>query len=165
MKTVSIKRLLAFCVDYLILSVYGLLLFIIVWHTGLASFIDTPWMAQLVGFTCLTLPVFLYFVLFESSARKATLGKSIFHLIVKSDTTGAIIKRNILKFLPWEIAHTGIHWLFYYNRLGQEPPYWVFVLLICPQIMACFYVLKIFQTKGNKSWYDIWAETKVTTIQ
>lgn len=163
MKTLTIKRLLAFCIDYLIFALYGVALFVMVRYLGLTSSIDSPWTAQLVGFTCLTFPVFLYFVWFEASARKATLGKVVLHLEVEAKTTIAVIKRNVLKLVPWEVAHTGVHWLFYYNRLDQEPPIWVFVLLISSQVMACIYIIKIWKSHGETSWYDIWANTRVSS--
>ena len=53
------RRLLAFSIDYLVIAVYGLLLFGIATLVGVGK--HSPFIGQLVGFITLTLPIFLYF--------------------------------------------------------------------------------------------------------
>ena len=164
-----IKRILAFFIDYLVGVVYALLLYIVS-----ISFFDSnelnenvsydPVLGQLIGFFSLTLPVFLYSFLTENSNWRSTLGKKLQKLIVESHTVNrfeAILKRNILKYLPWEIAHTGIHWLFYFDSINAQTPTWVWLLLILPQVTIIFYMAGILVKHGKQSLYDIIAKTKI----
>jgi hypothetical protein len=92
------------------------------------------------------------------------LGKKVLKLIVKVDNNNRftyIVKRNILKYLPWEIAHIGIHLMFYYNSQSLETPIWVWVTLISPQILVILNLLSIFFNGGKQSLYDWIAQTKV----
>jgi uncharacterized RDD family membrane protein YckC len=68
---------------------------------------------QAAGFLTLTLPVSLYFILSESSPRQATWGKRKRGLKVVDPqgerlTVSRSIARTVLKFVPWELAHTCI---------------------------------------------------------
>lgn len=68
---------------------------------------------EATGFLLITLPVTLYFALFEASSRQATWGKSRMGLMV-TDLAGIrlsplrSIGRTVLKFIPWELAHACI---------------------------------------------------------
>lgn len=69
--------------------------------------------AQLAGFMTVTLPVVLYFTLSESSPKQATWGKSRMRLKVVTCSGYRIgfwraLTRALLKFAPWELAHTLI---------------------------------------------------------
>jgi len=68
---------------------------------------------------------------------------------------------NILKFLPWEIAHIGVHWIVYYSNTGTDIPIWVYALLILPQIVVFGYFISLIIYKGEYSFYDKIANTKV----
>jgi uncharacterized RDD family membrane protein YckC len=68
---------------------------------------------QFSGLMTVTLPVVLYFALSESSSRQATWGKSRMRLKVVTLSGGRIgfwrsLARALLKFAPWELAHTLI---------------------------------------------------------
>ncbi len=161
MSKLSIYRILAFSIDYLLIIAYGLLLF------GVTTVLDiehlSPLEGQIVGFLSLTLPVYLYFYSTERSNRAATLGKRVLNIAVRSDTPNkrAILKRNILKFLPWEIAHIGVHWQVYYANIDETQPLWVWVALIVPQIIVLGYLISIWIYKGQSSLYDRLAGTRV----
>ena len=112
-----VRRLAAFFIDYLIVVLPYIILLTLA--NILISDIDTltntpidPIRGQLLGFFTLTLPVTLYFALTEGW-RGATPGKQIAGLSIET-TRGhppgfpASILRNVLKFLPWEIAHWGL---------------------------------------------------------
>ena len=67
------------------------------------------------GFVLATvsLPVWLYFIVFEAGARHATPGKRIFSLEVASledepITLWRIIVRTLVKLLPWELTHVAL---------------------------------------------------------
>jgi uncharacterized RDD family membrane protein YckC len=167
MSNVILKRVAAFFVDYCVIAMYASALFIVmmlvvkVLHADLSQV--SPWRGQVTGFLTLTLPVFLYFFLYEKGEQKSTPGKKVMQLQVVADgnsTSSAIFKRNVIKFLPWEIAHTGVHWIVFYNNHNQSPPTWVYVLLIMPQILVVIYFISIVVT-GTKSFYDRIAGTSV----
>lgn len=162
------KRFLAFAIDYLTIVIYALLLF------GIATFIQnqfninterlSPITGQIIGLITLTIPIFLYFYCSEKSLHEGTLGKRWMHIAVTNnqpDRNKNILIRNILKFLPWEIAHFGVHWLLYYSSLEINPPIWVWIALITPQVIVIGYFISIILFKGESSFYDNVAHTKV----
>ena len=68
---------------------------------------------HLTSFSLVTLPVTLYFALFEASAWQATWGKRTLGLrVVGTDGTHLSVAhalgRTALKFVPWELTHTLI---------------------------------------------------------
>lgn len=159
------KRGFAFSVDYLILAIYGTVLFLVT----ITFFVDpdqpvapSPVKGQLIGFFTLTLPVFLYFFLFEKSRSGAIPGKRLFKLrvVVKPETKHGVLKRNLFKFLPWEIAHTGIHWA-YAQSDNEELPLFLWVLFLVPQLIVFIYAISILISKGKTSLYDRWAGTEL----
>ncbi len=112
---------------------------------------------QLIGFLILTLPVITYSYLTEKSVWRGTIGKRLQKVIVLTDQSKisrSILLRNILKYLPWEIAHTGVHWIVYYSSNSIETPIWVWVILILPQIVSVVYFISIVASKGKGSIYD-----------
>jgi uncharacterized RDD family membrane protein YckC len=119
---------------------------------GRLSNVLTPVNGQIIGFLTLTVPVFLYFFLSEAGSKRASIGKRINKIRVylfneSGITTIQIFYRNIFKLLPWEIAHTGVHWLMYYLRSSRETPAWVYLLLIIPQIIVLVYLTSIIVQK------------------
>lgn len=157
-----LKRSLAFGLDYLIIIGYGMLLFGVTSTIGVARL--SPLEGQVVGFVSLTLPVFLYFYLMEKSSSAATLGKRVMNISVQNHIARKnqrVLLRNILKFLPWEIAHFGVHWIIYYSGIDKAPPVWVWVALILPQVIVLGYISSIILYKGESSLYDKIANTSI----
>ena len=164
------RRLIAYGLDYVIIVGYALLLFGMTIILNLKELALTPISGQFLGFFSLTLPVFLYFFLSEKSKLRATVGKRIMNISVVSQsdkTKPRILQRNILKFLPWEIAHTGVHWIVFYSNYENGVPIWVWILLILPQIIMVIYLFSIVISKGESSVYDKIANSKikVTSVQ
>lgn len=159
-----LKRFLAFSVDYLIIVSYAVLLFLItqLLSDGLNFNLtnSNPIQSQLIAFFTLTIPVVIYSILTERSSKQGTIGKRIMNIriIAKKED---ILKRNILKFLPWEIAHTGVHWMYYYTNKNLETPIWVWILLILPQLIIIVYILSIIYSKGKNSIYDRISSTSI----
>lgn len=150
MKSLLIKRGVAFGIDYLIIAIYIALLI------GITSLIKpeniNPIKGQFIGFITLTLPVFLYFYLTERSTYKGTIGKRIMNISVIINQEGSnrpILVKNILKFLPWEIAHIGVQWIVYYSKMEVDPPNWVWAALILPQIIVIGYIISLVVYKGE----------------
>lgn len=88
---------------------------------------------------------------------KATIGKKVVKLIViaqDNETKKSILTRNLLKYLPWEIAHTGVHWLMYFDSTSNEIPIWTWFLLIVPQVLVVIYFVSILLSKGQTSIYN-----------
>ena len=170
MEKLIFRRLIAYCLDYIIIVMYALLLFGLTIILNLKELALTPISRQFLGFISLTLPVFLYFYLSEKGSHRATIGKRMMNISVfyESDSTKPrILQRNILKFLPWEIAHTGVHWIVFYSKYKNDVPVWVWILLILPQITIVIYLVSIVVSKGESSIYDKIANSKikVTSVQ
>jgi uncharacterized RDD family membrane protein YckC len=165
MSKLVVKRVLAFAIDYLIIVTYALLLF------AFSTLLDIgtlgPTEEQLLGFSTLTLPVFLYAYFTERSPRAGTIGKRIIRLKIvphnETDTANVFI-RNLIKFLPWEIAHFGVHRLKYYEHQSIEPEAWVWFVLTAPQIIVIIYFLSMITSRGERSLYDKIANTKVSLV-
>lgn len=167
MSALILKRVFAFCIDYMIILVYGVGLYLastLVQSLGVDLQFNSPLQQQLLSFFTLTLPVFLYFFLNEKN-RKATVGKRLLNLVVEKNTHGKnsnLFLRNFIKFLPWEIAHTGIYLLFHFNEQNQEMPIWLWFVLIIPQLLVLIYLFSILLSKGKRSLYDVIANTQIS---
>ena len=160
MKSLILKRIIAFAIDYILILIYGTVLYFITIQFGAKNL--SPIEGQIVGFVSLTLPVFLYFYLTENSLQHATLGKRIQKIRVNtSNQQSSVLKRNFIKFLPWEIAHIGVHWISYFSNHSINPPLWVWIVLIVPQITVLYYMISILRSKGKGSLYDDFAKTEV----
>jgi uncharacterized RDD family membrane protein YckC len=123
-----------------------------------------PLFAQFIGLISLTLPIFFCFYLTEKSPKHATLGKRIVGIRLEPlASDSSFFMRNLLKFLPWEMAHTGVHWLFYYDRVGNEVPIWVWALLVVPQAITVLYWLTIVLKKGRSGFYDKLGKTRLVS--
>lgn len=153
-----IHRILAWIIDFGIIVLYAVLLFTV---TSLLFEVRqddiNPYLGQLIGFLTLTLPVIAYSYFTEKSKWKATIGKRTFNLIVLvhgNKTNKSILQRNVLKYLPWELAHTGVHWIIYYESVGREIPIWTWAILVIPQVIVFIYFVSIIFSKGQSSIYD-----------
>jgi len=165
--TLLTRRILACLLDYAIILIYATLIFLIVTSIEpIESFLktDDPIKGQFIGFLFLTLPVFFYFYLFEKNKNRATVGKRIFKISLKN-IKGSIFKRNLIKFLPWEIAHLGVHWLLYSSKNSIATPYWIWICLIAPQLIVICYFISILTSKGTSSIYDTISKTKLELSQ
>jgi len=170
MNKLLIRRFIAFSIDYLLILFYAGFLFLssLLYQYFSNKRLDetSPLNGQLIGFFLLTLPIFLYFLLSERSKQKGTIGKRISNIQVevenKPGSTQQLFVRSFLKFLPWEIAHTGVHWVLFYSRNNEQTPVWVYTLLIIPQLAIMFYFITILISKGNASFYDKIAGTKIS---
>ena len=80
---------------------------------------DSGWMKsgpRLESYTSLTisLPVWLYFALSDSSSRQASFGKRLLGLRVASLSNrrisfGRALLRTVIKLLPWELSHVTVN--------------------------------------------------------
>jgi uncharacterized RDD family membrane protein YckC len=160
-----IHRIFAWTIDFGIIVLYAILLFAVT-----SLFLDVrqaglnPYFGQLIGFLTLTLPVITYSYLTEKGNWKATIGKRVLNLIVltpENKANKSIMIRNLLKYLPWELAHTGVHWIIYFESVGRETPIWTWIILIVPQVLVFVYFISIILSKGQSSVYDRISGTKL----
>lgn len=164
---ILLKRFIASVIDFGIIAVYAILL--LLGTIFISSVFDwklnpNPYFGQLIGFITLTLPVIMYSYLTEKSKWKGTVGKKLQKLSVVTDHNKLaknILIRNILKYLPWVFAHTGVHWTIYYIANDIETPLWTWIFLIIPQLVVIAYLISIINSKGQKSIYDNVAKTKI----
>jgi uncharacterized RDD family membrane protein YckC len=111
-RAIAARRLSAFVVDWLIVAMWGGVLFgtVMLATSGNPPRPENPWTAQAIGFLTMTLPVTLYFALCESSTWRASIGKRVLALAVSSETGqrlsfGSALLRTSVKFVPWEFGH------------------------------------------------------------
>lgn len=166
----SLRRIIALGIDYFTIAAYGGVLFYFNFKLNNVfqhfEWFSHPVWSQVIGFMALTLPVFLYFVLFERSSRQATPGKRLLNLKVVSSEYGkapiyCLVIRNGIKFLPWEIAHGAVHWTNYYAKQGFEVPVFLFLINAAALILAFVFVVLIFVKKDNRTLYETWSGTRV----
>ncbi len=160
------KRLIAFLIDYLILGCYAGVLALCALRFHLHERVDSPWASLAIGFLSLTLPVILYFTLMENGRKQSTFGKRAMRLVVtsashKKATLAQLAIRNMLKFLPWEIAHIGVHWAFFYSRQSVNPPVWVWIPLVVSQVLAVVYLIGIAFSANQQGLYELASRTRV----
>lgn len=117
--TLFLRRIIAYSIDVACIMAYAAMLFAVtILFFPLAPVVERDvadaLQMQLVGIVTLTGPVVLVFAWLESRRSGATLGKWLLGLTVRQingDRTSfpRSLGRNVLKFLPWEIAHMGVH--------------------------------------------------------
>lgn len=162
-------RMLAFAYDYLFIAAYAIVL------TGvgilanryapraMGALFSSPWIAQSVSFLTITLPVTLYFSVQESGARQSTFGKARAGLRVETVagtrlTFGRALGRTLLKFVPWELAHTFM-WQITSARDPSSPVYTMGFFLVCVLVLAN--VAAVVATDRKQALYDRLAGTVV----
>ena len=113
-KTYLKKRFLALLIDYILIWVYLILLFLIFSVIYILFFDAVPEFteisAHLIAFFTTVLPVTLAFSYMESKRPYATPGKRRMGLKVENElpVPASSLLRNAFKFLPWHIGHTGV---------------------------------------------------------
>jgi len=124
------------------------------------------WLAELLGFVFLTLPVILYFSFSECGQWNATWGKRRLGLVVldihgRRPGIGQTLLRNSIKFLPWKIAHFFVYRLVQYSTETRSTAGWVMGGLIMSMLLALLYFVLIFAGKRHRSVYEILSGTQV----
>ena len=163
------KRLVAFGFDFLLIFAYILILLGI--GIGITLTIGpldqinpmfaSPVVMDLAAFLVLVLPVILYFTLQESSSRQATWGKRKAGIQVVN-AQGTILTRkqaflrSLLKFLPWQIAHTSIFHIEGLPFTSAEPTPLVISGLILVYVLLGIYAVSVLVSKKHRTPYD-WA--------
>ncbi len=170
------KNLLQRTIAYLIDSTLCFLLIMVVIQWGILSHIregiglsddwfKNPWNAELYVILTISLPVWLYFMYFDSYKTKGSLGKRIFKLRV-TDTEyhpismGKSFWRTVCKLAPWELAHIGV--LFPSPMYFENDPNLRIVTIVGLVLFVAF-MGSIWKSPKNQSFYDLWLGTMVQT--
>lgn len=161
------KRLIGFGFDYLAISAY--IVFLLLLTLGLfrllgsspqnSQLFENPIIADLISFVTLILPVILYFSFWESSAQKATWGKQWVGIQVVSLSGGRLslsqaLARSLIKFLPWQIAHTSLFNIEGWPMAPENPSSIVMVGLILVWVLVGLYLVSIWASPNRQTPYD-----------
>ena len=165
-----LRRILAYAVDVALLfvafplilgGVIGLLFYLTVGFDWLQS----GFLFWVYVFSTVSLPVWLYYSLLESSSRQATFGMRIFRVQV-ADTNGKRISfgrallRTVVKLLPFELNHLV---LFLPTPIWGDPnPGFRFGFVVVNALMI-LYIATAFLTRRKQSVHDLIAGTIVVT--
>ncbi|MEM7112309.1 MAG: RDD family protein [Chloroflexota bacterium] len=125
--------------------------------------INSGWLIYGWVFLTVSLPIWLYFIWGERSARQATLGKRLMGLKVVADSDEKpswqqVFSRTVLKLIPWELFHLAFMLpvpLLNDPTAAFRPGFLMgFVVLI-------LYLLVLVQTPRRQSIHDVIARTYV----
>ena len=160
-------RLRAFAFDYLIIFVYmvslALMTMAVVGIAGLIGFSiqwpHNPFLADLLGFITLILPVILYFTFQESSPKQATWGKRKVGIKVIKTNGGRLswkraFLRSLVKFFPWQIAHTCIFQMGGFSSAPVELSPLLIIGFMLVYILVIIYIFSALFTKRHQTPYD-----------
>ena len=164
-------RIQAFVIDYLVILAYLALFTAIMWIINSISpdisqaLFDDPLSGQSVVFLFFTLPVILYFALFDSSLWQATPGKRrrnlrVIRLNGESLDRKRALGREILKFIPWELAHTCI-WQIRFSP--EEPSPMITVGFILVWILIGMNIISLLISPTHQTLYDRLSGSLVVT--
>ena len=118
---------------------------------------------NLVSFSTLLFPVFLYFSISENSKKHSTIGKRKIGLVVRA-VNGTlnlkqVIVRNIVKLLPWQIAHMA---MFHVIENNSKPTTFFYGCLIFVYIFPIANIACMIYRKDRRALHDLIAGTLVT---
>lgn len=171
------KRLLAFALDYLVISAYLVVLVgvsVLLARTsagpGFRALFDDPNSAEITAFLLLVAPVLLYFALFESSRWQATWGKRALGLramTIHGERAGFLraLWRNALKLLPWELTHACLWRIPGWPFDPQTPPLWITVGLILVWVIVAVYIVSLLYSRSGQTLYDHLAGMRIAPAE
>jgi uncharacterized RDD family membrane protein YckC len=160
-----LRRIAAWLLDYGLIASYLVLLTAVslglrltAMQAGFASAMSQPLTAELLGFFLLTLPVVLYFGLWEASSRRATLGKRALRLAVVGLDGSRLslwraLGREAVRFLPWELSH-ALLWRVALGPHGGSIPWWVTAGLGVVYALVLVYLVTLFIGSQHRTVYD-----------
>lgn len=169
-----LRRAAAYLIDIALLYVYIIVLFfastavdsVLPFHDLMA---ESYALRHGISFSTLTLPLVLYFILMERSGRQGTLGKAQMKLHVTDGSgdrasTRSVVIRNLVKFLPWEIAHTHIHINPEFITAGRTTVAgWVFGVGL-PIAAMVVYAAMIATRSDGRSLYELMSGTRTVRV-
>ncbi|MGF1462027.1 MAG: RDD family protein [Maricaulaceae bacterium] len=166
-----IRRVSAFFVDYIVIAIYigaltAVSVFLGAHQAEFKSGSEAKILWHVVSFVSLTVPVWGYFTLLEGGPGQ-TLGKRLLRVRVVSLEGGALGRgraglRNLMRFLPWELAHTAI-----WHQPGRPflDPFPGINLLLCGlSLLAAMILAGSLVLKDNRSLYDRASRSRVVRV-
>ena len=171
------KRLKAFAFDYIIIFAYIVVLagvnYGIFLSRGaleeISPLFASPIIKDAIAFLTLILPVILYFTLQESSPKQATWGKRRVGLRVvnvngETLTKAQAFARSLIKFLPWQIAHTSIYHIEGLPFAPVEPSPMVIAGFVLVYLLVGIYTASALISKKHRTPYD-WASGSYVIVE
>lgn len=161
------RRLAAFSVDYVVIAVYLVVLtFIATTLPSLTRVFQSPASGQAAGFLVLTLPVLLYFALWEGSTRGATPGKCAVGIAVRRSGREPLslmrgLSRNALKLVPWELAHTCLWRIPGWPQPTGDLPAWTIAGFVTVWMLVLLNILLAWKTRTGQAAYDLIVDSVV----
>jgi uncharacterized RDD family membrane protein YckC len=145
------RRVIAFTVDWLVVALWGGMIFgvVMLFSRGNPIRPGNPWSAQALGFLAMTLPVWLYFSVLESSRLMASLGKRVIGLRVVASgggrvDFGAALLRNGLKFIPWELGHLVAQQATYSASGGMS--LWIYLPMVLSLLGPAWWIISMIRS-------------------
>lgn len=163
MNSLLIKRPVAYFIDFMIIwGACVLPQLIIYWFFGGVPFnyFNHPYQVYCWVLCTVSIPVWVYFIISESSPRQSTIGKRFMHLKVTGHSNARISKkksfvRTLVKLLPWEITHIGLLPIYF-----SDDPQPTIGLYLANGLIIIYLVYFISQ-KGRTTIHDRASGTKV----
>ena len=162
-----IRRATAYFLDivllFLVLAPAGQLVrFAVGWPAASPTGLEV-WLAAVLNFS---VPTWTYFVLSDSSASGATVGKRMLGLRVARVTGARVgvaraLARTAVKVLPWETAHFSA---FALSTGAAELGLWELIGLSIANGLAVVYFVVAAWTRGRRSVHDYVAATEVRAV-
>lgn len=168
---IGLKRVFAYLIDCFLILVYAVILF------NISLLINKVWpyfhhldnsylIRHSVSFSTLTLPVILYFMFMEFSKKRASLGKFALKLEVRPvDAEKTSLKnvflRNVIKLLPWEIAHLTYQLNPEFFRTGEISSAGVFIGFGFSYSLLFIFMLMVFLRNDGRTLHDLLTNTHV----
>ena len=166
MSTVVTKRLLALAIDWLLICGYLIVLALAAFLTYLALWDRVPAFShlqtQLIAALTSVVPVILWFTHKESRIPFATTGKIQMELTVKyrGDALRSALVRNILKFLPWQLAHMGV----IYGSFTDFESSVAMLTVLVSIFLALTYAMQVVITPSHRHFPDIVSGAQVVRL-
>lgn len=166
MNSTTFRRLQALALDWLVICGYLVVLALVAMFfyflllDGIPKF--NVWQSQLLATFTTVVPVLSWFAVKEAQIPFATFGKSEMEITVKytrNPWISAFI-RNILKFLPWQLAHMGVIGGIYSEWENPAASFTVLVSLF----LALTYVLQVIVTPSHRHLPDLVAGTRIERL-
>ena len=117
----------------------------------------------------LVVPVTLMLAGFESSAREASIGKRVRHLLVVNSRTGQRVSfrralaRNTMKLaVPWTVGHAAVYSIVAASAAGSIPPS-ILVITAFAYVLPLVYIASLFFGTGRTP-YDRISGTTATLV-
>ncbi len=162
-----IKRLKAFGFDYLLIVGYIVLLVAVTMAViNLSGFLgislrwpDNPFLADLMAFITLVLPVILYFTLQESSPKQATWGKRKAGIRVVNANGDRLTRkqafiRSLVKLIPWQMSHTCLFHIPGWPMAVTTIPPMVTAGFVLVYVLVGIYIASALISKKHRTPYD-----------